>query len=118
MYQGRKDSRIKLRGQRLELGEVEEHFCRVFPNAVEVIAEVASVKQGKSKELAAFIYQDNWEANLESSTPSSTQDSAIGGLLYPACLTICLTFPLTLLPTSHYYELILFAIYPLISTDF
>jgi brevianamide F synthase len=39
-YMGRKDTRIKLRGQLIDLGEVETAVLRIFPNAVEVVAEV------------------------------------------------------------------------------
>ncbi|KAJ5923143.1 nonribosomal peptide synthase [Penicillium verrucosum] len=39
-YMGRKDTRIKLRGQLIDLGEVETAVLRIFPDAVEVVAEV------------------------------------------------------------------------------
>ncbi|KUM56020.1 hypothetical protein ACN42_g11210 [Penicillium freii] len=39
-YIGRKDTRTKLRGQLIDLGEVETAVLRIFPNAVEVVAEV------------------------------------------------------------------------------
>ncbi|KAJ6190254.1 nonribosomal peptide synthase [Penicillium mononematosum] len=39
-YMGRKDTRIKLRGQLIDLSEVETAVLRIFPNAVEVVAEV------------------------------------------------------------------------------
>ena len=55
IYIGRKDTQIKLRGLRIELGEVEHHLCNVFPN-YQVAADVVGFKQ-KNKEpaLAAFI---------------------------------------------------------------
>lgn len=84
LYKGRKDSQVKLRGQRLELGEVEEHLRRVFPDASEVIAEVASLNQGKTKALAAFVCQKNW--GNETSVPPSSEALGEGSdLLHPAC---------------------------------
>ncbi|KAK1148137.1 Nonribosomal Peptide Synthase (NRPS) [Aspergillus melleus] len=82
LYKGRKDSQVKLRGQRLELGEVEEHLRRVFPNATEVIAEVASLNQGRTKALAAFIYQTNWDHGLSA---SPRDDEPSQELLHPVC---------------------------------
>ncbi|KAJ5872998.1 uncharacterized protein N7529_005351 [Penicillium soppii] len=66
-YKGRKDFQVKLRGQRLELGEVEAQLHLVFPNASDVIAEVASLNQGKTSALVAFIHQKSWDSDSDSS---------------------------------------------------
>lgn len=55
-YKGRKDFQVKLRGQRFELVEVEEHLRRAFPEALEVITEVGSLNGSRSKTLVAFIH--------------------------------------------------------------
>ncbi|PYH97179.1 acetyl-CoA synthetase-like protein [Aspergillus ellipticus CBS 707.79] len=39
-YLGRKDTQVKLHGQRLELGEVEHHVCQLFPEAQHVVVEM------------------------------------------------------------------------------
>ncbi|CAI7627719.1 unnamed protein product [Penicillium bialowiezense] len=64
LYRGRKDFQVKLRGQRFELSEVEEHLRRVFPAAADVIAEVADLPRGKTKALVAFIHQHDTGLDL------------------------------------------------------
>ncbi|KAJ6007645.1 hypothetical protein N7540_011621 [Penicillium herquei] len=51
---GRRDVQVKLRGQRVELEEVEYHTRNCFPNADEVVADVLSL-DGRPKELVAFV---------------------------------------------------------------
>ncbi|RHZ49214.1 nonribosomal peptide synthetase fmqA [Aspergillus thermomutatus] len=53
-YIGRRDSQVKLRGQRIELGEVEKHIYRCWPQAVEVAVEMISFAPAKQT-LVAFV---------------------------------------------------------------
>ncbi|KAL4948584.1 hypothetical protein BDW69DRAFT_189128 [Aspergillus filifer] len=51
-YIGRKDLQVKVRGQRVELGEVEHHLLRAFPEAVAVLADVV---KSDTDSLVAFL---------------------------------------------------------------
>lgn len=55
---GRRDTQVKLRGQRIELGEVEHHLRELFPGSGEVTVEVV-VPSGGSPTLMAFIAHRN-----------------------------------------------------------
>ncbi|PLB36533.1 uncharacterized protein BDW47DRAFT_108377 [Aspergillus candidus] len=54
-YIGRRDTQVKLRGQRIELAEIEFHLRRGFPSAnIDVVADVLSIRQRPSM-LVAFV---------------------------------------------------------------
>ncbi|GLA63112.1 nonribosomal peptide synthase [Aspergillus tubingensis] len=65
-YVGRKDTQIKIHGQRAELGEIEFFLEQHMPEAKQVIVETITVKQEESSAvLAAFIQPHQTSANTE-----------------------------------------------------
>lgn len=53
---GRKDTRVKLHGQRFELGEVEKSLLDSLPSGVTVAAEIVEPTTGTGPMLVAFIH--------------------------------------------------------------
>lgn len=58
VFIGRKDNQVKLRGQRMELGEVEYQLRRFLPSRTAVIVEIVS---GREPLLVAFICLWGWK---------------------------------------------------------
>lgn len=54
-FVGRKDQQVKLRGQRVELAEVEHHLRACLPNGLKVAAEVIKPENGGAPSLVAFL---------------------------------------------------------------
>ncbi|KAL4940550.1 hypothetical protein BDV06DRAFT_223993 [Aspergillus oleicola] len=63
IIEGRKDTQIKIRGQRVEIAEVEFHVAKLFPNAAGAAVEV--FKDDSNVSLVAFLFSD--EASWNSS---------------------------------------------------
>ncbi|USP74910.1 nonribosomal peptide synthetase 4 [Curvularia clavata] len=53
-YIGRKDTQIKLNGQRVELGEIEYHVSQKLPDNVQSAVELIAPNKGSIKALAVF----------------------------------------------------------------
>ncbi|PTB74132.1 non-ribosomal peptide synthetase [Trichoderma longibrachiatum ATCC 18648] len=54
-FVGRKDQQVKLRGQRVELTEVEHHLRACLPSGIKVAAEVIKPENGGAPSLVAFL---------------------------------------------------------------
>lgn len=68
IFLGRKDLQVKLRSQRLELPEVEDHIQRILPITSEVVAELITALDGKSPILIAFVRVEPDNEDINSSS--------------------------------------------------
>lgn len=69
-FVARKDAQVKIRGQRVELGEIELRVQECIPGAERVIADVLNDEASNSPILAAFIQTDQPSANSGDGTPT------------------------------------------------
>lgn len=81
VFVGRKDTQVKLRGQRVELGEIEHHLRRLLPSGIDVAAEVIA-PQGRSKDsmLQAFVVDPKGE-KVEGAEDSGLQQVKFSALV-------------------------------------
>ncbi|KAL4902757.1 hypothetical protein BDW74DRAFT_180456 [Aspergillus multicolor] len=57
---GRRDTQVKLRGQRVELSEAEYHLQNCFPGCKEVVAEVVVPRDAEARAmLVSFVYTED-----------------------------------------------------------
>jgi amino acid adenylation domain-containing protein len=77
VYVGRKDDQIKVRGQRVELGDVEHHLRECMPEAQQIAVEVILLEGGEKDNatLAAFLQLDDEARGGPSANGSGESDS-------------------------------------------
>lgn len=85
-YMGRKDSQLKLRGQRIETGEIEFHLSSAIQGVKQVAVDI--VESGSTKALAAFV-------DFGTGKPS---DKEVGALFAEALEFMSLRLPAALRP--------------------
>lgn len=103
LYLGRRDMQVKLRGQRVELGEVESHLRRLVP-VTSLAADV--IRFGDTDHLTAFIAQSNCVTAPLSLLPhsqrinQSAQLSSELGKILPSYMVSSVYLPVSCIPTT------------------
>ncbi|CAG8044978.1 unnamed protein product [Penicillium nalgiovense] len=101
VFVGRKDTQVKLRGQRVELGEIESQLKAVLPSEANVIAEVITPKDyGGQPMLVAFVaFQPKGHGQAELALDEIS--SELSGILTKANADVAKTLPRYMVPTTY-----------------
>ena len=102
MFFGRKDQQIKLHGQRIELGEVENALQKCLPEGGTAVAEIITTKGSEISLIAAFIclkYDGGCEPSLLLASPAFSILTAVVNEELPKRLPAYM-HPSVLLPMS------------------
>ncbi|KXG54093.1 AMP-dependent synthetase/ligase [Penicillium griseofulvum] len=101
VFVGRKDTQVKLRGQRVELGEIESQLKAVLPSEANVIAEVINPKDyGGQPMLVAFVaFQPKGHGQAELALDELS--SELNSILTKANADVAKTLPRYMVPTTY-----------------
>ncbi|KAG6008086.1 NRPS protein [Claviceps lovelessii] len=77
IFVGRKDSQVKLRGQRVELGEIEHHIKKLLPAGADVVAEVIAPAGKKTETMLVAFVADRRQDKMENDSSSSEEPSIV-----------------------------------------
>ncbi|KAJ5963768.1 uncharacterized protein N7479_003644 [Penicillium vulpinum] len=101
VFVGRKDTQVKLRGQRVELGEIESQLKAVLPSEANVIAEVIKPKDyGGQPMLVAFVaFQPKGHGQAELALDDIS--SELSSILTKANADVAKTLPRYMVPTTY-----------------
>jgi len=95
-FDGRIDTQIKLHGYRIELGDVESHFCKV-PGVRDVVVLPLS-KDGRFESLQAFVVMSERPSGSEfdvSNALRANLANSLPGYMLPRKIRVVDSFPMT-----------------------
>lgn len=85
-YVGRKDTQAKIRGQRLEFGDIEQAFKEVVPQSDSVVAEIVQ-PEGRPSQLLVFFSGKNLDAdNIDAAEIQSKMAQKIPAYMVPSAV--------------------------------
>lgn len=103
LFVGRKDTQVKIRGQRIELGEVEHHVRQALEPAegvdvagAQVTAETMQPAGANSAILVAFITLD-----VAAETPEASHDAAVQKATAGLADRLAQTLPVFMVPSAY-----------------
>ncbi|BCS04213.1 non-ribosomal peptide synthetase [Aspergillus luchuensis] len=99
-YMGRKSTLVKIRGKRLELGEIEYQIRQTIPSVEKVIAEAAAPKGSETPIVVAFLYSEDQQALLLHfqayvATIKETMEKTLPDHMWPSIYLSVESVPLT-----------------------
>lgn len=100
VFVGRKDTQVKLRGQRVELGEIESQLGSTLQSGISVVAEVIKpTSSGSQPTLVAFIAPSNATASgdIKIAPPDEQLDKALAD----ANAELVKVLPRFMVPTAY-----------------
>ncbi|OJJ68053.1 hypothetical protein ASPBRDRAFT_199747 [Aspergillus brasiliensis CBS 101740] len=83
-FMGRKDNQVKIRGQRVELGDIEYHISASLPTrAIQVVAEVVVLESEREPRqvLVAFIHMDDHGLPASEETTDTPKPYPMAGVV-------------------------------------
>ncbi|CAA9959565.1 hypothetical protein PTMSG1_02982 [Pyrenophora teres f. maculata] len=103
IYLGRKDSQVKVRGQRVELGEVEHHVRECLPTANDVVAEIITPDDSHDKAiLVAFVCVDkSHNMELRVATQAAKETSRFTAMVQSAEVNLEQHLPNHMMPSLY-----------------
>ena len=103
VFVGRKDTQVKLRGQRVELGEIESHLKARLPSDVNVIAEVIAPAGASSSQhtLVAFVAPQSTKRDDAAEIVSAHLPAEMQEALSKAATEVTEVLPRYMVPNAY-----------------
>ncbi|KAI0123174.1 nonribosomal siderophore peptide synthase Sid2 [Xylariales sp. AK1849] len=102
VFVGRKDTQVKLRGQRVELGEIESQLKARLPAETTVIAEVIGLQSSEGQPtLVAFVAPQSTKENEHIDLKSSQPSGELRRMLSEADAGLAKLLPRYMVPTAY-----------------
>lgn len=103
LFVGRKDTQVKLRGQRVELGEIESQLMARLPSDISVIAEVITPQEvlGGQPILIAFVGPQQKKGQEETDIKPIQLSEDLSQALSKANTEITKVLPRYMIPTAY-----------------
>lgn len=102
VFAGRKDTQVKLRGQRVELGEIESQLTAILPPDTNVIAEVIVPQvSGGQPTLVAFVAPQSTKGHAHADITLAQPSVELRTALSKADVDLAKVLPRYMVPTAY-----------------
>jgi fusarinine C synthase len=101
VFVGRKDQQVKLRGQRVELAEVEHHLQNKLPSGIKLAAEVIKPNGGEPALVAFLVEQKGSQQQTNGDTIISSFSADLGQALADIDKLLGVEIPRYMVPSAY-----------------